>query len=310
MRPRILTVGRVQIETAVSLPYIPAACHTIEGKSYARFPGGSGLNTAVALTKLGADAILSARVGGDAGGQRVTNYLAAKGVDTRYLEEDSLLETGNFVRLYEDSGSCRCASFEGANQKLSNADVEFAFQSSPSGVVIHADAPDEAIISAARNAGREMIPCILDDRFGRKTMPPYEKLPHLSILLMNRDTALRCTGLEPGSVESSLRCCIALAGYISADYYVLHLEERGVFIYDGKYHHVIPTYDVSRGGCIAADAYFTAAFFTKFSVCGDIKASAEFGVIAEAAALSRSGYASDLPSAEELRQYMARYAAE
>lgn len=304
MKPRILTVGRVHVETSMVLPYVPSSGHMVKGKDISRYPGGSAVNTAIALSKLGAESIISGRVGSDSNGKRVSGYLASKDVDVRYLEEDAIHPTGCLVRITEESGSSRGAFFDGANLKLSAQDIEFAYKSYPQGTLISADAPDEAIQAALAYGAREGVPTMLDARFDRAELLSLSRLQSVSVLLMDGELAEKYTGIEPGTVEKSLRCCIALSGMISARYYVLHLKDRGIFSYDGMYHRVVPTYDLPEGGCVATDAYFAAALFAKYIASGDMKASTEFAAVAEAAAKGRSGSAAALPSAEELRHFI------
>ena len=310
MKPKILTVGRVHVETAMTLPFIPSAGHTVQGKSIVRYPGGSGVNTAIALRKLGADAIVAARVGSDSNGQRISHYLSSKDVDTRYLVEDGIFETGSFVRITEESGTERSACFDGANAKLRTEDIEFAMQVCPNGMFVSTDLPDEALIAALTCGAREHLPTMLDARGDRATAVPFSSLPPVGILLLDPESAFRYTGVKPGTVESSLRCAISLSGMIGADQYVLHLGDRGVFIYDGKYYRVVSTYDQPDGGCIATDAYFAVALLSKYIVSHDMKAAAEFAVLAEAAARGRGGHAANLPSADELRRFIDRQKAE
>ena len=308
MRPKILTVGRFEVNIEMTLPYLPSAGHTVRGRDIFRFPGGSGLNSAVALNRICADAVPSGRVGEDASGRRLLSFLAEQNVDTRYITKDPFLPTGNFVRITEENDSSlpkfHGALFEGAGAKFSPEDVEFGYKSYPMGTIVSADIPDETLLAAVFLGAKEGVPVLLDAA-GRKDPPlPVKELRSLEIFLTDGETATRMTGVEPTSLEKSLKCCIALSGMLKARYYILKLAERGNFIYDGTYHRVVPAYEGEGVGCAAAHQYFVAALFAKYIVSGDIKAATELGAVAEAAARRRSGSAAALPTAPELKRFI------
>ena len=308
MRPKILTVGRIEVEIDMTFPAFPSAGRTVKGKDLSRFPGGSGINSAIALNRICADAVLAGRVGSDPGGKRLVNFLASQKVDTRYILQDPILPTGNYVRMTEDGPNGRVNSrgirFEGAGGKLSAEDMDFAFKSYPMGAIVNADIPDEALLAAVFYGAKNDVPLLLDATAKRETPLPVKELKHFEIFFADGDTAARMTSVEPTSLEKSLKCCIALAGMLEARYYVLNLAERGNFIYDGMYHRVVPAYDVEDHGCVASHHYFVAAMFAKYLVSGDIKAAVELGAVAEAAAKQRTGSATSLPTDQELKKFI------
>ena len=68
-----------------------------EGEAFVPHPGGSPYNVSVALGRLEVPAAFLGRVSTDAFGRRLRQYLAANGVDLRYLREGPELTTLAFV---------------------------------------------------------------------------------------------------------------------------------------------------------------------------------------------------------------------
>ena len=304
MKQRILAVGRIEVELAMYFPYLPSSGRTVRGEEITRFPGGSGLNTAVALSKLGAEATLSGRIGKDPNGDRVLRFLERQSVDRCYVGKDSSLPTGNLARLLENGGRFRNIRFEGAGAKLSTDDVEFAFNYGPDGAIICADIPDDALLAAVYCGEKDDIPMLLDASMERDTPLPLKDLWPVEIFVIDGDTAGRMTGEDPSTIEKCLTCCMSLAGMIRSHYYLLKLGNRGNFLYDGMYHHFIPAVEGENNGCFAAPRYYTAALFTKFLTSGDIKQAVKVAAAAEAAAKARVGGAAELPEAQDLKRFL------
>ena len=70
MSKKILVVGSANMDLSMNMYRVPAAGETlIDDGGVAYLPGGKGANSAVAFAKLGADAILCAKLGADLHGQ-------------------------------------------------------------------------------------------------------------------------------------------------------------------------------------------------------------------------------------------------
>lgn len=97
---------------------------TLVADRYLAEPGGKGANVARAISRLGAQVRLVARVGDDEFGHDCVNAIAADGVDTSGVIPTPGTPTG-FVAIQLDEGKHRSLLFApGANDTLSWGDVE------------------------------------------------------------------------------------------------------------------------------------------------------------------------------------------
>src|SRR5919199_1417411 len=77
----VVVVGAANVDLVVHVPSLPAAGETVFGTPLSVFPGGKGLNQAVAVAHLGGRAALVARIGDDAWGRFLVDSLTGAGVD-------------------------------------------------------------------------------------------------------------------------------------------------------------------------------------------------------------------------------------
>ena len=84
---------------------------------------------------------------------------------------------------------------------------------------------------------------------------------------------------------------------------------RGAFFFDGKHFDLIPSFrpdDVVD--TTAAGDTFTAAMTLEYLRSANIKEAMRFGAAAAAIAVSRKGASTSVPSADEVRDFLAKRA--
>ena len=127
---RILVVGSANMDLSMNMYRIPNEGETlIDDGGVAYTPGGKGANAAMALMKVGAEAVLCAKLGQDVHGQRLFNYYKASGMDVSCLKADPDFPTGLAVVIKEADGKNRIVVYPGANGNLTNENVIDAFSS-------------------------------------------------------------------------------------------------------------------------------------------------------------------------------------
>ena len=302
MAKRILVAGSANIDFVLRTPYIPAPGETMMSQgTYIFTPGGKGANAAVAAAALGAEVVFCSRVGDDAYGDRLISLFAEKGIDTRYIKVDRLEQTGLAAVLVEKDGTNRIIVYPGANNKISDSDVEGAFSCYPDAVLTQFEMRQDAVIAAARCANDEGIPFFVDA--GAATADfPLAKLEQVEIFSPNENETESLTGIRPSNLENCLRASIALCNKVDIKYVVLKLGGRGCYVYDGKYSHLISPCEVPVVDTTAAGDVFTAALVTEYLRTGEILPSAKFANAAGALAVSKRGAITSIPSLEEVRK--------
>jgi ribokinase len=119
---QVFVAGSINMDVVATADRHPRIGETVMGKQVLYFPGGKGANQAVAAAKLGAATTLIGQVGTDAFGQELKAFLAAQGVDLRFVKDTALTHTGTAIITVADADNT-IVVVPGANALVSAEDV-------------------------------------------------------------------------------------------------------------------------------------------------------------------------------------------
>lgn len=304
---RILLVGSSNMDLSMNVYKMPERGETVlDDGGVAYTPGGKGANAAVAFAKLGGECVFCTKLGRDAHGQRLYNYYKDCGVNTSYIKVDPDAPTGLAVVMKEAGGANRIVVYPGANRTLNNDNIIEAFNSRPDALYVGFEIPFSTALAAAKIASANGVPIFIDAAPASKEYT-LEALPEIEIFSPNETETFEYTGIMPKGTDSCLQAAYALFQKVKAKYIVIKLGSRGSFFFDGKHFDLVPAYRAdSVVDTTAAGDTFTAAMTLEYLRTGDIKAAMKFGAAAAAIAVSRQGASTSVPTAEEVRAFMAR----
>ncbi|MBQ2719343.1 MAG: hypothetical protein IJF73_04665 [Clostridia bacterium] len=300
---KILVFGPARVVETLTVAALPEGALT-EGTSYETVLGGQGETVAVALARLGVRSVFSGRVGDDSGGKRLARLLDTAGVDLSTFHVDRAAQTGHLVREVTPMGEERRIVFGGACRRLTEEEVKNAFLTAPDAACASAELAPAALCRIADAAADRGIPFFLLHT-GGAPQPPA--LPSLEIYVTDEGTAEAVTGLRPGNADSCLQTAIELQKRIAARYYVIRLGERGAFLYDGVYCHMVNSYIVRETDARGADEAFFAALIAEYMRPErEILPALSCAAAASALAVTHAGEATSPPTAEELFSFLER----
>lgn len=305
MSHKILLVGSSNMDLSLNIARLPDVGETLTdngGVSYS--PGGGAANAAVALAKLGADAILVTRLGADLYGQKLYNYYKESGVNTSFIKVDRDYPTGFSVRIKEASGAERTLLFPGANGQLNQDSVSEAFASQPDGVFLNFENSFAAAQRTARGAEQRGIPLFVDASPANANFP-LDSLPYAEIVILSAEDVFRYTGIRPMGSQEALRAALNLSRKIKSRYIVINQGERGAVIYDGKRCEMVGPHRADKlAAPDAANDAFSAGLSVEYLRYGDIRAAARYAVTVYSITASRYGSSTSIPSDAEVRALM------
>lgn len=87
LQPRILVIGGTCTEFIIDIDKMPQPGQCLKAEKHLYLPGGEGTNTSVALSRLGADCLLCAKVGDDPNAKDLKDYLESEKIDVRFITE-------------------------------------------------------------------------------------------------------------------------------------------------------------------------------------------------------------------------------
>lgn len=304
---RILLVGSSNMDLSMNVYKIPEPGETVlDDGGVAYTPGGKGANSAVAFAKLGGECVFCTKLGRDAHGQRLYNYYKECGINTSYIKVDPDAPTGLAVVMKEAGGANRIVVYPGANRTLNNDHIIEAFNCRPDALYIGFEIPFGTAVAAAKVASANGVPIFIDAAPASKEYT-LESLPEIEIFSPNETETFEYTGIMPKGTDSCLQAAYALFQKVKAKYIVIKLGSRGSFFFDGKHFDLIPAFRADNVvDTTAAGDTFTAAMTLEYLRTRDIKTAMKYGAAAAAIAVSRNGASTSVPTAEEVRAFMAK----
>ena len=119
----IVIVGSLNTDFVVTLDSFPQAGETVMGETFEQFPGGKGLNQAVASSRLGASVAMIGAVGNDSFGDALLATLTNEAI-TSHVGKITESSTGIALIEVAASGENKIIVVSGANSMLTEEIVE------------------------------------------------------------------------------------------------------------------------------------------------------------------------------------------
>lgn len=206
----IAVVGSLNADVSVWMESVPRPGETALGTRAALYAGGKGANQAVQAARVGARVRLVGRIGLDVLGDVVAASIAGAGVELEGVVRDAEAETGVASIWIDRSGENRIVVAQGANGRLSAADVEASRHAiaGASLVVCQLEVPLEPIERACAMAQEHGVPVLLNPAPARSL--PASLLRAVEWLVPNAGEAEALCGVAVTGVDGGFEAARAL----------------------------------------------------------------------------------------------------
>lgn len=300
----IVVVGSANMDIVVRTPHAPSAGETVLGRSLDYLPGGKGANQAVAAARLGAQALMIARVGDDSLGEPVRRNLVENGVDVSHVSVAPGHPQGLALILVDDAGQNRIVVAAGSNAALLPADVDAAKSvfSPESLVLLQNEVRLETTIRAAQ-AARDAGSTVLWNPAPAPDGLPDEMLGCVDVLMPNESEAECLTAIAVKDSAGARRAAAALVSK-GIPNVVITLGERGALWCNREETFEVPAFPVQVVDTTAAGDTFAAALAVALSEGLDSHAAMRFACGASALAVTRLGAQSGIPTRAQLDAFL------
>ena len=119
----VVVFGSANLDLVVTTPRIPRPGETLVGSSYAEYPGGKGLNQAIAAARSGAAVAFVGAVGADEAGVRLRSEAQLAGVDVGRLTTSPRAPSGRALITVDESAENTIVVIPGANGEVSPVEI-------------------------------------------------------------------------------------------------------------------------------------------------------------------------------------------
>lgn len=305
---KILDFGSLNIDYVYAVPHFVRAGETVAATRRDIFPGGKGLNQAIALGRAlcgsrGIEAHIAGGVGkGD--GAFLKDALNEAGVRTELLVERDAPSGHTFIQV-DSSGQNSIVYYAGANKMhtAQSVDSTLAHFSKGDCLVLQNEINmTDYIIEKAREKG--MVIFMNPSPFDKSVLSL--PLALVDYFVVNEVEAADIAEV-PAADEDALLA--ALAKKLSGAAIVLTLGKRGVIYKDKSAAHRHGIYDAPVVDTTAAGDTFTGCFIACVARGMEIDKALEYASKAASIAVSRKGASPSIPTFDEVERCTLKYIA-
>lgn len=252
---KILVLGSINIDYNYSVKRITAPKETRASLAMHAYPGGKGMNQAVALARAGMDVKLAGMIGED--GQDILDEITAAGVDTSMVRmvED---RTGHAIIQVDDVGQNAILLYSGANHKIDKDYVDEVLADYEAGDILLLQNEISCLPYILEQAKKKELFVVLNPSPITQELLDCD-LSNINMFCLNEMEGRALTGfVQPGDIM------IRLQELYPNSEVVFTLGAQGAFYKRAGKQYYQPAIKVSTVDCTAAgdifEGYFLAAY--------------------------------------------------
>jgi ribokinase len=295
----VFVAGSINMDVVATADRHPKIGETVAGTAVLYFPGGKGANQAVAAAKLGAPTTLIGRLGKDAFGNELKAFLAAQGIDLKFVRETSEAHTGTAIITVADADNT-IVVIPGANALVEAADVAALSLGAHDVAISQFEIPRPAIsafFSRARAAGATTI-------LNPAPMLGFDRglLDLVDILILNESELGVLANIELHDTADLSQFIDAARSLQTGDDRVIcvTLGKRGVLALVNGEPFAIPGRAVKAVDTTGAGDCFVGAVAAQLAGGQSIQTALNYANVAASICVQRMGAAPSMPSAAEV----------
>lgn len=299
VKARITIIGSYAVGMTMSCARFPGEGETVTGGNFKLLHGGKGSNQAIAVARLGGEAIFGASVGADAFGDGAIAMLRNEAINYTHVSRKQGASTGVGIVLVSDRGSNEIVIDLAANELLSASDVEAMEEdiSRSDVLLVQLEANLDAVARAVDIANERGITVILNPA-------PFRRMPARTIGLCGYITpneteaaallGLTGTALPEGSV---------LAGMLHEKYgnsVIVTLGESGSHVRTREVDRHVPARPARVIDTTGAGDTFSGALAVAIGEGKEILDAVAFATVAAGMSVEKEGVVESIPVRREV----------
>lgn len=296
---KIFIMGSLNMDLSITCDKFPVIGQTIIGKDFISNPGGKGANQAIAISKIGGNAIMLGAVGNDSFGEKLITNLNNNNVNCKYIckKDDS---TGIAIIILEN-GDNRIILDSGANYQYEYEDF--------ASILIKEARPNDILVTQLETRVDVVEKCLkLAKSMGLVTIlnpAPACKINddiynYLDFIIPNESEAQLLSNIN-FTDDYSLICKFFLEKGVKN--VIITLGEKGSFYSNEKDSQLIESIKTNVVDTTAAGDTFIGAFTAMYCKVGIIDAL-KFATYASSLTITKHGAQQAIPTYEEVLSYI------
>jgi ribokinase len=281
----------------------PVAGETLQGE-FAMFLGGKGFNQAVAARRLGAEVVVTGRVGDDEFGGLFLDALDREGIDRQAVVIDRQTGTGVASIIVEPDGTNTILQDPQANRNVRADDIVRATTAlfGADMAMLQLETSDDGAKAFAATTRAAGCPVLLNPAPAGTVAP--DLLGLVDIIVPNEIEAKLLTGREVSTVGDAFAAAGKLV-FSGPTIGVITLGDRGAIGVSAGARVAEPRFDVVAIDTVGAGDAFCAALAVRLAEGADLADAMRFANAAGALACTKRGAEPSMPYRTEVEALLA-----
>ncbi|MBP3773726.1 MAG: ribokinase [Bacteroidaceae bacterium] len=299
---KIVIVGSSNTDLVVQVDHFPQPGETIIGHDFMTAQGGKGANQAVAVARLGGEAVFVCRLGRDSFGESTLRLLEKEGLDTRHVKLTDGAASGVALIPVDSKGENTIIVASGANALLSAEDIrEAAEDIKEAGILLmQLETPVPTLVEAAKLAHSHGVKVILNPAPFPKEPLPMELLENVDLIIPNETEAAYMAGQQVVDDASALAVIRKIQG-LGVQNVIITVGKKGAYTLDEQGELVlVPAFVVKAVDTTAAGDTFCGALCVALAKGMSMAESLRMANKAASISVTRMGAQPSVPTEKEV----------
>lgn len=299
----VMVFGSLNLDLVAYAPELPALGQTVTGEKLLRFPGGKGLNQAIAAKRSGSEVLMVGCLGKDVEGKFLNQILLEEKINSRFIRQINT-QTGIAVIEVNKEAENRILIIPGANAEVKFENNYLNDINNPKVCLAQLETPIGEVEKFLAAAHSKQILTILNPAPIQKLSP--ELISNCDYLVVNESEASFLTGKTLEKINKDQAKVIAAQLInLGAKRVIITLGENGSLYTDSEQEIFIPAYKVEAIDTTAAGDAFCGGLATALAANNPIQFCLKFASAAGALAATKAGAVPSLPNGDQILSMLA-----
>ena len=301
----VLIVGSLNIDVVTYLEHMPEPGQTVSGDRIEIFPGGKGLNQAVAAARAGGDVTMVGVIGNDSNSSLLKQVLLKEKINSDYVRQVTGV-CGTAIIEVDNLGRNRIVVIPGANSQLKASDLKSDLLeqiSSRQVLLCQLESPISELSIIFQEAKKSNFFTILNPAPAQQLEKNFIQL--IDLLVPNQFEAEFLTGIK---VIDDISAIAAGKDLISqgAKSVLITLGELGSALITNEEAEFFQAFKVKAVDTTAAGDAFCGALAVALSEELDVKSAIRFASATGALSVQSEGATTSMPTRQEIEKLLAK----
>jgi ribokinase len=296
---KIIVVGSINMDVVTLTTHHPRPGETVFGSDVKFIPGGKGSNQAVAASRLTDGVTLVGKLGKDAFGTALHQFLQTENLNLDHLSFSETAPTGTAIIAVDENSENTIIVVSGSNFEVSTTDAESVQIEAGDIVVSVFEVPQEtikAIFQKAKSAGATTV---LNPAPAALFIDGLHEL--CDYLIVNETELAFFAGTDTVSEDMDIiRKQAQSVQTREGQTIIVTLGAKGVVCLQGDDFYTVPGHKVNAMDTTGAGDCFTGALSVALMEGRDLKDAIAFANIAASLSVQKIGASDSLPYREQV----------